>query len=412
MSIASSSALMRSHFISARNVLLQQQAPCTCATLKAVNFKGKNRAYFHGSTSKAQQQEQAATTSTTTPLQQEAIDVVLDSSAEASGLDSIPQSESSAEAFLGGSSATSPEMLEVYERRRRLLLSKLQYLRGYSNLFQLLTAQYLLSLLHSSVNELESIGSSQTRQNTWQPHHSFTRPKKPSSVTLSNLLAATAHLGHSKSLNNPMAFSHIYGTRNGISVIDVRETLTALRRAASLVRSTVENDGIILFVGNKNMKDSERVLEANAKKMGKNGYATSRWLPGTLTNASKLFSASKSMITEEGVDPTSFKPDIIVLFSPLTSPHTLREANAMNVPTIALCDSNVDPRHFTYPIPCNDDSLRVVELISGVLAEAGREGIKRREFKQKRFESETNQLEQQYQQQQRSLYSAKQRRLR
>jgi small subunit ribosomal protein S2 len=209
-----------------------------------------------------------------------------------------------------------------------------------------------------------------------------------------------------------MAFPYIYGTRHGVSVIDMRETLTALRRAAALVRTTVENDGIVLFVGGKSIKGSERVLDANARKMGRNGYATSKWLPGTLTNASTLFGSSRNMITDTDVNPTSYKPSLIVLFAPLQTPFALREANATNVPTIALCDSNVDPRHFTYPIPSNDDSLRVVELISGVLAEAGKEGIKKREHKEKQVQSTTNLIEQEYEAQQRSLYKSKQRRLR
>lgn len=208
-----------------------------------------------------------------------------------------------------------------------------------------------------------------------------------------------------------MAFSSIYGTRHGVSIIDMRETLTALRRAAALVKSTVENDGIVLFVGSRNIKDSEKVLTANASKMGRNGYATSRWLPGTLTNSRTIYQASASMLDPQ-TNATSFLPSLIVLFAPLAQPHTLREANAMSIPTIALCDSNVDPRHFTYPIPCNDDSLRVFELISGVLAEAGKEGAKVRDAKQEQAKAAANTLAQQYQVQQKNAYQQRQRRLR
>lgn len=247
---------------------------------------------------------------------------------------------------------------------------------------------------------MEGIGSSQTRDSphNWQPHHSLSRSVKPASLTLSHLLASTAHLGHSTSLSSPMAFPYIYGTRHGVSIIDVRETLTALRRAASLVRSTVENDGIVLFLGG-GMRETERVLAKNAAKMGRNGYATNKWMPGTLTNSSRLFSESSSLIAQSGavessegedrarpdkkVNASHLHPSLMVLFSPLSTPNALREANSLNIPTIALCDSNVDPRHFTYPIPCNDDSVRVAELISGVLAEAGKEGIARREAKER-----------------------------
>ena len=244
------------------------------------------------------------------------------------------------------------------------------------------------------MNSLESIGSSQTRSNTWQPYHSLSHSQTPASLTLSHLMASTAHLGHSTSAANPYAFPFVAGTRHGLSIIDLRETLSALRRASNLVRSTVENNGIILFLGGSALKDVERVLQKNAEKMGKNGYAAGRWKAGTLTNANKLFSSSVSLIPQPSSDEddggqgkrinaSHFHPSLIVLFSPLSTPYALREANALNIPTIALCDSNVDPRHFTYPIPCNDDSVRVIELISGVLAEAGKEGVKRRHYKEK-----------------------------
>lgn len=210
---------------------------------------------------------------------------------------------------------------------------------------------------------------------------------------MSHLLASTAHLGHATTEASPYSFPYTYATRHGISIIDVRETLSALRRAANLVRSTVENDGIILYVGGGSIKGSDRVLQHNADKLGKNGYAVAKWLPGTLTNASKLFASSTPLISQPSSDDegdarpqktlnaTHLMPSVLVLFAPLTAPHILREANALNIPTIALCDTNVDPRHFTYPIPCNDDSLRVIELVSGILAEAGKEGLRARQSK-------------------------------
>lgn len=262
------------------------------------------------------------------------------------------------------------------------------------------------------MDELESLGSSQTRSNTWQPHHTLSHAPRPASLTLSHLLASTAHLGHSTSVSSPHSFPYTYGTRHGINIIDVRETLAALRRAANLVRSTVEKDGIILFLGGGGIKGSERVLQYNADKLGRNGYATSKWLPGTLTNSARLLGSSLNLIPlaapgEDGTvpprpRPSSFMPSLIVMFTPLTTPHALREANLKNIPTIALCDSNVDPRHFTYPIPCNDDSLRVIELVSGVLAEAGKEGVQRREAIERRQKDQQQQqtsLQSEYQQQ-------------
>ncbi|KAK9899303.1 ribosomal protein S2 [Cystobasidium minutum MCA 4210] len=381
--MASTSMLLRSVALNNKRSLLS--GACNCLPSDASpNFKGKNRAAANLHTSRSTMQEQKLKVDSVSGRADVGVLDHASDSTLASSTSEAPVELETVTPDMSEESSMTKEQMEVFERKRRMAL----------------------------MSELEGVGSSQTRENTWQPHHSFTRAKTAQSVTLSHLLAATAHLGHSKALNHPMAFPHIYGTRHNVSIIDMRETLTALRRAAALVKATVENDGIVLFVGNKNLKDSERVLEANARKMGRNGYATSRWLPGTLTNATTLFSASKSMIQDSDANPTSFLPSLIVLFSPLTTPHTLREANATNIPTIALCDSNVDPRHFTYPIPCNDDSLRVVELISGVLAEAGKDGAKKRDAKQKQLQNSHNVLEREYQVQQKSMYNNRQRRLR
>lgn len=258
------------------------------------------------------------------------------------------------------------------------------------------------------VNSLEAVGSSQTRNNTFQPHHTLSRSQTPSSVTLSHLLASTAHLGHSTSLSSPFAFPYIYGKRHGISIIDARETLVALRRASALVRATIEKDGIVLFIGTKEM---DRILIKNVdEKLGENGYATTKWLPGTITNSTKIYAQSTNLLVEQqqqqqqnssagdgrrgapggSINPTHLQPSLLVLLSPLKTPHALREANAFNIPTIALCDTNVDPRHFTYPIPCNDDSLRVIELITGVLAEAGKEGLSRKNQRLRLLQSQAS----------------------
>jgi small subunit ribosomal protein S2 len=127
-------------------------------------------------------------------------------------------------------------------------------------------------------SDLEGLGSSQTRSNTFQPHHSLHRPMDAVDVTLSHLIASAAHLGHSTSLTNPHSSSFTYGTRNGISIIDVRQTITHLRRAAEVVRGVVERDGIVVFLGAT--KGTERAVIENAKRLGKNGFASTRWVPG------------------------------------------------------------------------------------------------------------------------------------
>ncbi|KAF8266601.1 ribosomal protein S2, flavodoxin-like domain-containing protein [Lactarius quietus] len=117
------------------------------------------------------------------------------------------------------------------------------------------------------VDIFSKFGSTQNRDNTWQPHHSLHRPTAPRDLTLSALLAAGAHLGHHSSLLNPNFIPYAYGTRAGITIIDLERTLPHLRRAASLVRGVASRDGTIVpgyHVGEK-------------------------WLPGTLTNKVHFF---------------------------------------------------------------------------------------------------------------------------
>jgi small subunit ribosomal protein S2 len=232
------------------------------------------------------------------------------------------------------------------------------------------------------VSEFEGLGSTQTRNTTWQPHHALHRPTTPLALTQSHLVAAGAHLGHSPTLTHRAYFPHIYGTRAGVSYIDMRQTLPHLRRAAEVVKGVVERDGIVVFVGS--LKGAERAVWENAKRLGENGYGVVKWLPGTISNAKEVFSWCEIPAAKNGngkgpaLSAMSFKPSLLVLLSPTLNQHALREATANQVPTIGICDSDVDPRCVTYSIPANDDSPRAIELIAGVLGMAGKDGLERR----------------------------------
>jgi small subunit ribosomal protein S2 len=261
-------------------------------------------------------------------------------------------------------------------------------------------------LLRNTAADLEGVGSTQTRTNSFRPYQSLHRPKNAVDVTLSHLLASAAHLGHSTQLSNPQAFPFVYGTRNGINIIDVRQTITHLRRAAEVVRGVVERDGIVVFLGTT--KGTERAVVENAKRLGRNGFASTKWVPGTflcpvlfpsalahnriyklgiISNAAKVFETSR--LVPKDVDPRStanawdlkpfsFTPSLLICLSPAANAHAIREASRAHVPTIGITDTDVDPRAVTYAIPANDDSPRSVELIAGVLAMAGKEGLERR----------------------------------
>ena len=222
---------------------------------------------------------------------------------------------------------------------------------------------------------------------------------------MSHLIAATAHVGHSIGKVTKAYQPWIYGTRHGVAQIDIeRATLPALRRACRVVRSVVRNDGVVLIVGTQ--KDVSPAVIAAAKRMGPHGFhvTTERWTPGVLTNAPKLLARAimgsmddyiqqhKHSVATSGrtshdelAEPSPSKlasqllqPDLLIVLNPKNNLHAIREATAQNIPTVAIVDTDVDPRMVTYPIPANDESLRCLELIVGVLSKAGQEGIKER----------------------------------
>lgn len=213
---------------------------------------------------------------------------------------------------------------------------------------------------------MSEYGSTQNRDNTFQPHHTLHRPTAPSQVTLSALVASGAHMGHATSLMNPNFIPYAYGTRAGITVIDLDSTLPLLRRAAAVVRAVAARDGTVLFVGTR--PDLRAAVRKAAERLGPQGYHLGeRWLPGTLTNKLQMFGP-------ESVKHNRIIPDLVVFLNPLANVHAIRECAIEHVPTIAIVDSNVDPRIVMYPIPANDESTRTAELVAGVLSIAGREG--------------------------------------
>lgn len=241
----------------------------------------------------------------------------------------------------------------------------------------------------------EGVGSTQTRKTTFQRHHVLERPKRPAEVAVTHLLASAAHLGHHRRHGAPASWSYIHGTREGIHVIDVRQTLSHLRRAADVVRGVVENDGIVVFLSST--PGTEAAVRKAAERLGPNGFAATRWTPGTISNAAKIFEQYELDPTariDDDADmepgerrrsepgrptPYAFTPSVLISFSPRLNRSALAEATNSRVLTIGVIDTDVDPRVVTYPIPANDDSPRTIELIAGVLGMAGQEGRERRE---------------------------------
>jgi len=174
-------------------------------------------------------------------------------------------------------------------------------------------------------------------------------------------------MGHATALLNPNFTPYAYGTRAGITIIDLDHTLPLLRRAAALVRAVAMHDGAIVFVGTR--PDLKPIVTKAAERLGQNGFCIAeRWLPGTLTNRVQIFGPST-------VRKTRVIPDLVIFLNPIQNITAIRECAVSHVPTIGIIDSNADPRVVMYPIPANDESVQTAEIIGGVLSIAGAEGV-------------------------------------
>ncbi|KAK6543192.1 37S ribosomal protein, mitochondrial [Orbilia ellipsospora] len=242
----------------------------------------------------------------------------------------------------------------------------------------------------------------------YKPHELITNPPSPSEVTLEALLAAGAHLGHATALWNPANQRYIFGIRQGIHLISLDVILAHLRRAAKIVHGVSQAGGIIVFVGTR---DGHERAVVEAARRARGYHITERWVPGTVTNKDQLLIDQKLRVVDsrdreirltrrqkeglqatlandkdtQGAEPVqdtlqvphkfgAVRPDLVICLNPLENQTMLHECTQYRIPTIGIVDTDVDPTCVTYPIPANDDSLRSVQLIAGVLGRAGQEG--------------------------------------
>ena len=214
-------------------------------------------------------------------------------------------------------------------------------------------------------------------------------------TVIKDLLEAGAHFGHQKSRWNPKMKRFIFGERNGIHIIDLAKTLKQLNIAQNVVRDTIENHKSILFVGTK--KAAKALIREYAERAGE-FYVCERWLGGMLTNLSTLRQSIKkleriekriatggegltkkelSLLTKEqikldknlsGVRGMRKVPGLVVIVDPSKEDIAVAEAKKLNIPIMALVDTNCDPDPIDYVIPCNDDAQRSIKLILETLA--------------------------------------------
>ena len=218
---------------------------------------------------------------------------------------------------------------------------------------------------------------------------------------LKELLEAGAHFGQRADRWNPKMRPYIYGVRGGVHIIDLTQTHDQLLTAEKFVEDTTKNGGKILFVGTK--RQARPIVEKAAKETDM-PYVTNRWLGGMLTNLEtiqsrvsrmkklenesaegKLVGTKKEKADLEremehlrrifgGISEMSIKPAVVFVTDMLTDDIAVSEANKLNIPVVAICDTNSNPELVTYPIAANDDAVRTIALITDRIAQAARRG--------------------------------------
>ena len=226
---------------------------------------------------------------------------------------------------------------------------------------------------------------------THDPSSILRRPPTADEITLPMLLANQTHLGHHTSLWNPSNSGYIFGIRDEIHIISLDVTYAYLKRAAKVVQAVAERGGIILFVGTRSGMTE---ITVNSARLAEGYHVFHRWVPGSLTNGQqilgnggvKVVDIKDNVLTEyddmlsKGIHQV-MRPDLVVCMNPIENQVCLHECGVFNVPTIGIIDTDANPTCVTYPIPANDDSLRSVGLIGGVLGNAGKEGHRLRKLK-------------------------------
>lgn len=220
--------------------------------------------------------------------------------------------------------------------------------------------------------------------------------------TMRQLLESGVHFGHSTRRWNPKMAPYLYGARNGVHVINLENTVPLLHRGLVAVRDVVAAGGRVLIVGTKRQA-SEKVADA-ARRCGQY-YVNHRWLGGMMTNWRTISNSIKRLreldgrlsegvqgltkketlvLTRErdkleralgGIKEMGGLPDILFVIDTNKEAIAVAEANKLNIPVVAILDSNSDPHGITFPIPGNDDALRAISLYCDLVVDAVLDGI-------------------------------------
>jgi small subunit ribosomal protein S2 len=217
------------------------------------------------------------------------------------------------------------------------------------------------------------------------------------------LLETGVHFGHRSKKWNPKMKPYIFTERNGIHILDLQQTLSNLEESYEIVRDMVSKGGNLLFVGTKRQAQETIQQEAERSSMP---FVNERWLGGTLTNwrtirerietlkrfererddgtAQRMLTKKERLIRDRiieklnislgGLRNVSRIPDMIFIVDVRREATAVKEANTLEIPIMAMVDTNCDPDSIDYVIPSNDDAIRAIKLIASYLADAAIEG--------------------------------------
>ena len=221
-------------------------------------------------------------------------------------------------------------------------------------------------------------------------------------LSMKQLLEAGVHFGHQTRRWNPKMKPYIFMERNGIYIIDLQKTVKMIDDAYNFVKEEAQNGGVFLFVGTK--KQAQDAIAEEATRAGQ-FYVNHRWLGGTLTNWNtiqtriKRLKDIKKMATDGtfdvlpkkevsllkkqqdklekflgGIEDMPRIPDVLFIVDPRKEKIAVQEAQKLNIPIVAMVDTNTDPDDIDVIIPSNDDAIRAVRLITSKMADAIIEG--------------------------------------
>ena len=215
-------------------------------------------------------------------------------------------------------------------------------------------------------------------------------------LTVKDLLEAGCHFGHQTKRWNPKMKDYVYGSKNGISIIDITKTIHQVADACNFLQGCVMKGGKILFVGTK--RQAQQIVREASEATGMN-YVMERWMGGTLTNNATIKKSIKKMqdidaiVNSEnstlkkkeiavlsrqgeklhrdldGIASMKKLPDAVVIVDVCHDEIAVKEARKLNIPIVAIVDTNGDPEPIDYPIAANDDAVKSIKVIMDTFVE-------------------------------------------